>query len=126
MFVQPEDTDTYVATASHSALQLANANELKVIAASQHSVQPYKTFKRGTPAIRSVVNITPHNTNEQRHKLVVHSLSRLDSDGNSIPADTQTIGAFSGFQARIRKRVVKSKAYYFLTFPKPPQKLYTK
>ena len=34
----------------------------------------------------------------------------------------QKTGSFVGFQATIHRKVVKSKPYYFLTFPKPPNK----
>ena len=34
----------------------------------------------------------------------------------------QKTGSFLGFQATIHRKVVKSKPYYFLTFPKPPNK----
>ena len=35
------------------------------------------------------------------------------------------IGSFAGFQALISDEVMKSKPYYWLTFPKPPHKSVT-
>ena len=52
----------------------------------------------------------------------MHVLARLDIAGKNMPPDEQKVGSFTGFQANTHEIVVKSTAYYFLTFPKPPQK----
>ena len=53
---------------------------------------------------------------------MIHSLARLDASGHCLPPETQQVGAFTGFQSCIHKCVVRSKAYYFLTFLKSPHK----
>ena len=89
---------------------------------SQHKIHPYKTVKRGQPAVRKEIDISLQTSDEQRKRGVMHVLARLDIAGKNIPADEQKVGSFAGFQANIHEYVVKSTAYYFLTFPKPPQK----
>ena len=53
---------------------------------------------------------------------LIHSLVRIQEDGENIPPEEQYIGSFAGFQALLHTEVMKSKPYYWLTFPKPPHK----
>ena len=56
---------------------------------------------------------------------MIHSLTRISAVGDSISPESQMIGSFAGFQAWMSDDVTKSKPYYWLTFPKPPQKSVT-
>ena len=53
---------------------------------------------------------------------MIHTVTRIDQDYCSIPANQQKVGSFSGFQSIIQNPVSKSKPYYFLTLSKPPHK----
>ena len=120
MFVQPENLLS--SSSDSSKLTLAKPKDLKNITTEQHHVEPYKTIKRGAPAVRPEVDISLKNTKDKRLRGMIHSLARLDASGHCLPPETQQVGAFTGFQSCIHKCVVQSKAYYFLTFPKPPHK----
>ena len=79
-------------------------------------------MKRGQPALRKEVDISLGSTDEQKLRGAMHALTRIDNAGHDIPPAEQSVGSFAGFQASTHKRITKSSAYYFLTFPKPPQK----
>ena len=98
--------------------------DLKNISLNAHKVQPYKTFKCGQPAVRPAIDIIADTAQlaVQRQTAYIHSLARLDDLGKFVSPQTKTVGAFTGFQANVHSPVTKSKAYYYLAFPKPPQK----
>ena len=56
---------------------------------------------------------------------MIYSLTRISAAGDNIPRESQMIGSFAGFQVSMSDEVTKSKPYYWLTFPKPPHKLFT-
>ena len=87
-----------------------------------NKVHPYKTTKSGDPSVRKEFPIRPSNTNEIRAEQFIHSMVRINEDGENITPDDQGIGSFGGFQALLEGEVSKSKPYYWLTFPKPPHK----
>ena len=122
MFVQPDDVAAIDSREDHSPLQLVKSDDLKNTSTEQHKIHPYKTVKRGQPALRKEIDISLQTSNEQRKRGVMHALTRIDMAGNAIPAAKQKVGSFAEFQANIHKRTKKSSAHYFLTFPKPPQK----
>lgn len=122
MFVQPDDVTSMDSEEGRPILQLTKSEDLKDLSTLQHKIHPYKTVKRGQPAVRQEIDISLQTSDEQRKRGVMHVLARLDIAGKNIPADEQKVGSFTGFQANIHEYVVKSTAYYFLTFPKPPQK----
>ena len=105
-----------------SDLQLTKAEYVKTLSAAQHKIYPYKTFKRGQPAVRKEVDVSLQTSDEQRKQAVMHTFSSFGHCRESIPANEQKVGSYTGFQAHVHDFVVKSTAYYFLTFPKPPQK----
>ena len=125
MFVQP---DSIAGNDSNKhcdkLLTKCKPRDLKKISSSAHKVQPYKTFKHSQPAVRPAIDITADTTQlaVQRQTAYIHSLARLDDLGKFVSPQTQTVGAFTGFQANVHSPVTKSKAYYYLTFSKPPQK----
>jgi hypothetical protein len=121
MFMQPEDIEIE-GTESNQQASVVNPQDFKRLCTDQHKVDPYKTVQRGLPAVRQEIDITPSDTQQQKQRGVIHSLVRLDKDVRPVPAELQKIGAFGGFQASVQKKVVKSKPYYFLTFPQPPSK----
>ena len=120
MFVQTENLLS--SSSDSSKLTLAKPKDLKNITTEQHHFEPYKTMKRVHLLSRPEVDISLKNTKDQRMRGMIHSLARLDASCHCLPPETQQVGAFTGFQSCIHKGVVRSKAYYFLTFPKPPQK----
>ena len=65
------------------------------------------------------------DTTDIRVEQMIHSLTRISAAGDSISPESQIIGSFAGFQASMSDEVTKSKPYYWLTFPKPPQKSVT-
>ena len=79
-------------------------------------------MKHVTPAIRNKIDTTERNTIHQRNRCVIHSLIRLDSDGQCVAPSDQHIGAFTGFQTCVQKCVDKSTPYYCWTFQRPPHK----
>jgi len=122
MFVQPYDL---VNTTSdpHLCLDIPTSNVMKKLCADQHVLHPYKTVLRGTPSIRPEADISaPIDTEPQRKRGLIHSLVRLDENLNQRSVNEQSVGAFAGFQASVQQTIVKSKPYYFLTFPSPPYK----
>ena len=121
MFVQPEDV-AKLPTDSRQNLSVADPRNVKHLCMEQHKIDPYKTAKRGTTAVRTESDVTLPDTLIQKQRGVIHSLIRLTEDGDCVPAASQKIGAFAGFQAIVQCTVVKSKPYYFLTFPQPPNK----
>lgn len=122
MFVQPEYITPIESEKDRPILSLAKSDDVKNLSTSQHKVHPYKTVNRGQPAVRKEIDISLQTSDEQRKRGVMHALARLDIEGKNIPSNEQKVGSFAGFQANIHEFVVKSTAYYFLTFPKPPQK----
>ena len=122
MYVQPEPLKINNAYNKRPALSFPEKSELKDMCMSEHRITPYKTIKRGEPKVRSEVDVQPSDTTEQRKRLFTHSLARVKDDGTCNEAASQLIGTFGGFCAGIRASGVKSKPYYFLTFPKPPHK----
>ena len=122
MFVQPDDVVPLDSEEDRSDLQLTKPKDMKILSAAQHKIHPYKTFKRGQPSVRKEVDVSLQTSAAQRKRGVMHTLARLDIAGKSIPANEQKVGSYAGFQAHIHEFVVKSTAYFFLTFPKPPQK----
>lgn len=121
MFVQPEDV-VMEASEPCQRLVMAQSQDMKRLCMDQHRIEPYKTVKRVSPQIQSPIDITPQDTKQQKKRAAIHALVRLNDDGSSIPSELQQTGAFAGFQASVQHTVVKSKPYYFLTFPKPPYK----
>ena len=122
MFVQPEHVTIRCSLENRSPLSFPKKSEMKDLCISQNIVTPYKTIKQGKPAVRSEINIEPSHTEEQRKMLFIHALARLNDDGKHHEARDQLIGLFSGFCASIKPNGIKSKPFYFLTFPKPPHK----
>ena len=101
---------------------MVKSDDLKNTSTEQHKIHPYKTVKCGQPALHKEIDISLQNSNEQRKRGVMHTLTRIDVAGNDIPAAKQKVGSFARFQANIHKRTKRSSAHYFLTFPKPPQR----
>ena len=122
MFVQPDDVEPVDSEEDRSVLQLAKSDDVKNMSTSQHKIYPYKTFKRGQPAVRKEIYISLQTSDAQRKRGVMHTLARLNIEGENVPPSEQKVGSIAGFQANIHEYVVKSTAYYFLTFPKPPHK----
>lgn len=122
MFVQPDDVEAVHFEEDRPILQLAKSADAHSLANSQHKINPYKTFKRGQPAVRREIDISLQTSDGQRKRGVTHVLARMDIAGNDVPTNNQQVGSYGGFQANLHEFTVKSTAYYFLTFPKPPQK----
>ncbi len=122
MFIQPDNVVGVQSEEDRPSLQLTKSADALSLASSQHKINPYKTFQRGQPAMRKEIDISLQTSDEQRKKGVMHVLARLDIAGNNVPPNDQKVGSYGGFQANIHEFTVKSTAYYFLTFPKPPQK----
>ena len=88
-------------------------------------MNPYKTTSYCDPAIRERFSIESTDTTDVRVEQMIHSLTRISAAGNNIPQESQMIGSFAGFEASMSDDVTKSKRYYWLTFPKPPDKSVT-
>ena len=86
---------------------LINPKGLSDVVEDLNKVNAYKTMIKG-------------DTTEIRAEQLIHSLVRINRDGESIPPESQEIGSFAGFQALLESEVSKSKPFYWLTFPKPP------
>lgn len=106
MFIQPDDFAAIDSREDHSPLQLVKSDDLKNTSTEQHKIHPYKTVKRGQPALRKEVDISLQTSNEQRKRGVMHALTRIDMAGNNIPAAKQKVGSFVGFK-RISTRKLK-------------------
>lgn len=124
MFVQAESLENMNNSTSQQVESLSRASdvELRSMCLMQHQIEPYKTKKRGVPAVRCPVEIENADTQLQAKRGTVHALLRLSDDILNTTVTTQMIPAFIGFQSQVQPEVNKSKAYYFLTFPKPPNK----
>ena len=122
MFVQPE---IYAASpeVTRQSLTIPTTSDVKSLCTAQHTVEPYKTTTKGTLKPQPNANIKALSDSQiQRRRNIIHGLARLDGSIGQKQADAQNIGAFAGFQASTQTPVVKSKPYYFLTFPSPPSK----
>ena len=120
MFVQKEELKE---TNNHSNRPvLTKHHQLKSIAEELNKIIPYKTIVKGVPLVRQEFDITPSNTMSIRLEEMIHTVTRIDQDYCSIPANQQKVGSFSGFQSIIQNPVSKSKPYYFFTLSKPPHK----
>ena len=88
-------------------------------------MRPYKTITKGVPTVREKFNTKATTTCDIRTDEIIHTLSRMDINMNNILPQEQKVGSFAGFQSLLHRPVMKSKPYYFLTFPKPPKKSVT-
>ena len=121
MFVQPDNLVPLYSEEDCSDLQVTKPEDMKTVSATQHKIHPYKTFKQGQPAVTKEVGVSLKTSIAQRKQAVMHMLARLDIAGKSIPANEQKTGSNARSKAHIHEFVVKSTAFYFLTFPKPTQ-----
>ena len=121
MFVQNENL-LHKNLQSSKSSKLITPKGLRSTTDSLNNVQPYKTLKSGNPFVRKEFSTKPSNTNEMPTEQFIHSMVRIDQNGEYIKPDDQGIGSFGGFQALLESEVSKSKPYYWLTFPKPPHK----
>eukprot|EP00794_Sanderia_malayensis_P017851 gene17851-19634_t len=122
MFVQPENTANVICNENRPKLSLTKSLDVEKIIAEQNRILPYKTFKRGVPEVRKHIDVTPTDTKKQRARGIIHSLTRLDENGENVLPENQSTGSFSGFQSNIQLFPVKSKPFFYLTLPKPPGK----
>jgi hypothetical protein len=97
------------------------ASRAEIRGISSDRIGVYKTFVKGKPNIRPRISIKSTFGRRQRRRALLHSFTRLN--GNlTVEPDQQIIGSFTGFQAKLKHSEIKSKAYYYLTLPKPPDK----
>ena len=101
---------------------LTMSSALNEIAAGMQKHDRYITHKRGEPPVKNRVQPSLGGIKPQRKRSVIHSLVRANSAGERPVANDQKIPSFAGFQALISAPVVKSKAYYFMTYSEPPKK----
>ncbi len=120
MFVQPQ----YLQPLHDEPTPSPSTSEkdVKIMCEELHTIVPYKTYKRGVPAVREEIVTDPESTSPQSRRSLIHTLVRSDEDGRIPPVNEQTIGSYAGFQATVQEAAPRSKQYYFLTFPKPPGK----
>jgi len=86
-------------------------------------VTPYKTLKHCEPPLREKSHADiPQTTLAQRKRGVIHALARTQSNGSRTTVEQPQVPSFAGFHASISKPVEKSKAYYHMTYPDPPNK----
>ena len=102
-----------------------NPQGLKGLVKELYKVNPYKTTNNSDPDIHERFSIESTDTTYILVEQMIHSLTRISAAGDKIPPESQTIGSFAGFQASMIDEVMKSKPYYWLTFPKPPHKSVT-
>ena len=83
-------------------------------------MDPYKTpgSSSSEPPIRDLPPV--NGLLPQRTRFVIHTLSRVDNEGNCPDIDNQQVPSYSGMQACIYPPVERSKAYYQATYPEPP------
>eukprot|EP00794_Sanderia_malayensis_P000931 gene931-241_t len=122
MFVQPENTTNVICNENRPKLSLTKSLDVEKIIAEQNRLLPYKTFKRGVPEVRKHIDVTPTDTKKQRARGIIHSLTRLDENGETVLPENQSTNSFSGFQSNIQLFPVKSKPFFYLTLSKPPGK----
>ena len=101
---------------------LATHNDLKVVADDLNKIRPYKTFIKGVSPIRKEFDTSPSTTFSIRKEEMLHTLARVGRNFNNIDVVEQKVGSFGGFQSILQASVSKSKAHYFLTLPKAPNK----
>ena len=90
MFVQRKDIINPSSETSCPVVTMATREEMRDITLELHKIQPYKTAKRGLPAVRKIC-IIASNTQNQRIRGMIHSLARLDCNDDPISAEYQTI-----------------------------------
>ena len=78
MFVQPEN-QARIDLENRRPL-LVNQRDLKIISDQQNKVRPYKTIKKGVPAVRKSFNIAPKTTKPMQVEQMMHSILRLDNE----------------------------------------------
>ena len=124
MYVQPT---TLEVKQSNMGNRITNPNELshtlKDIGSEMQFVTPYKTLKHCEPPLREKAQADiPQTTLAQRKRGVIHALARTQSNGSRTTVEQPQVPSFAGFHASISKPVEKSKAYYHMTYPDPPNK----
>ena len=123
MLVQPEHLVPQ--PKSNSRPLLVSHASLKNAIETINNVRPYKTITKGVPTVLEKFNTKATTTCDIRTDEIIHTLSRMDINMNNILPQEQKVGSFAGFQSLLHRPVMKSKPYYFLTFPKPPKKSVT-
>lgn len=96
--------------------------DLKEAVEKTNNITPYKTTNKGLSISRQYFPTAPKTTEEIRTEEMIHTFRRLDSDFGEKLVKMQNIGSFSGFQYLLSDKATKSKPYYYLTFPKAPNK----
>ena len=74
------------------------------------------------PPIRTYTAPPIEGSLQQQKRSVIHSLARIDHDGDRPEVDLQGVPAYSGLQACLNPEGDRSKAYYQSTYPEPPSK----
>ena len=62
-------------------------------------------MKKGDPPIRKEFPLEASDTKEIRAEQLLHSLVRLDANGEDVPPESQNIGSFAGYQALLESEV---------------------
>ena len=91
-------------------------------ASEMQTVTPYRTIMRGEPAIRPKPVSYSSSTKPQRKRSIIHSLARVDINGDRPIAAEQTIPSYNGFHAGLNMEQGKSKAYFHMSYNQPPNK----
>ena len=121
MFVQSEDRLKYITPVIKP--KLISSNDMSDSVNELIHVTLYKTKKLGNP-VQEPFDIELDCTNHVQCDEIIHLLKHIKDDAQSTQHNDQTIGSFAGFQSLFNDAVIKSKPYYWLTFPKPPRKYY--
>jgi hypothetical protein len=91
-------------------------------ASQMQVVTPYRTIKRGELPVCPKPPTYSSSTKPQRKRSIIHSLARVDENGNRPDATEQTIPSYNGFHAGLNVEQGKSKAYFHMSYNQPPSK----
>ena len=96
---------------------------IRLLPKEQHTIAGYKKKERGNPRpIAQFDKSLTEGTMCQKLRGFTHALVRLNHNLGAVMPEEQKNGAYSGFYASILDPISRSKAYFHLTLPKPPNK----
>eukprot|EP00794_Sanderia_malayensis_P008489 gene8489-9396_t len=104
-------------------LLIPSKEAIRLLPKGQHTIAGYKTKKRGNPGPIAQFDVSlKEGTMCQKLRGFTHALVHLHPNLEPVTPEKQNNGAYSGFYASILDPICKSKAYFHLTLPKPPNK----
>ena len=126
LYVQPEtyEIDCKETTAVTSNTKKVLTRQLEEKCKELTDVRQYVCPQGASnePPVRSAVTQPIAGIYAQRFRSVIHTLSRMNANGERPSVEDQNVPSYSGFQSCLLPSTVKSKPYYHVTYNEPPKK----